>query len=288
MRALRRAPVFAAALVLAVLAPLRARAACNKPDLLYAVPPDGAANVPPNARLTARYAVNAEYLGEEIVLEQIGVGETSLTGEWNAAETLLTVTPTLVAGSEYEVRWPRLRGLNTANLGRAKDVRFTVGGALDEAPPVFGGLSDLDWDVERERDDCTDSLEERYVFDFELAEASDDGGRESLMLVVFQTRGPYIAADAPEPVLIRSLPPPGEPARLSTPIGTGLGDVCFAAIARDLTGKPSASGAREVCAETVEPPFFAGCGVARTPAETRGVLSLALLLALGLRRGRRR
>jgi len=256
--------------------------------LLQAIPADGAAGVPTNAKLFAHYAPNASYLDEEVVLEHVGVGETTLKATWNAAESMLSVEPVLTAGAQYVVRWPRLRGLNTANLGRAEDVSFEVGTTSDEMPPQLEGIAKLEWDVDRERDDCTDNLEERYLFDFELGAASDDGGRDSLTLVLFQTKGPHVPADAPQPVLIQRLPAEGGTARLSTTIGDGVGDVCFAAIVRDLTGKVSASGSREICVETVEPPFFSGCSLGPRSRSTAGLLLLALALALGARRGRRR
>lgn len=265
-----------------------ADAACNRPDIEFAVPPDGAEAVPPNAKLFARYKSNAEYLGEDITLAENGGEPVALTGEWSSTETLLSVAPGLEPGSSYDIEWPRLRGVNSGSLGRGLDLAFQVGTTLDEAPPVFGGLTGVDWDVDRERDDCTDSLEERYLFDFELGEASDDGGRESLVVLLFQTKGPKVKGSAPEPVSVQRMPREGKTLRLSRTLGDGEGDVCFAAVARDLTGKVSASGAEEVCVETVAPPFFDGCSVGHAPA-SRGawLLGLALWAALGRRRSLR-
>ncbi|HMR78400.1 MAG TPA: Ig-like domain-containing protein, partial [Polyangiaceae bacterium] len=171
-------------------------APCGRPDLLDAVPPDGAENVPTNARLFARYASIAEYLGEDILFTPDGEAPISVKGSFDATEGMLSVDPpeALVSGKSYSVSWPRLRGFGTANLGRGKDVNFRVGDGSDEAPPVFAGVRAVDWDVTRDQDDCTDRLERRYVFDIELEPASDDGGRDSLMLVVFQTRGPGLSA----------------------------------------------------------------------------------------------
>jgi hypothetical protein len=262
----------------------RAEAACNRPDIEFAVPPDGAESVPPNAKLFARYKSNAEYLGEDIVLAENGGEPAALSGEWSKAETLLSVAPGLKAGASYDLEWPRLRGVNSGSLGKGLEVAFQVGNTPDDAPPVFSGLSAVDWDVDRERDDCTDSLEERYVFDFELGEASDDGGRESLMVLLFQTKGPKVKSDAPEPVSVQRMPA-GRRLRLTRTLTDGEGDVCFAAVARDLTGKVSASGAEEVCVETVAPPFFEGCSAARAPARG-GLGALGALLVFGLFRRR--
>ncbi|MBK8994863.1 MAG: hypothetical protein IPM35_03810 [Myxococcales bacterium] len=266
----------------------RADAACNRPDLVFVVPPDGASAVPPNAKLFARYRSNAAYTGEDITLSGAG-GEQVLSGEWSEAETLLSVTPVeLLPGEQYSVEWPRLRGVNAGSLGKGASVEFTVGSALDEAPPEFEGLSGISWDVDRERDDCTDSLEDRYLFDLELGDASDDGGRESLMVVVFQTKGPNVDESAPEPIGVQRIPSPGSRLRVERTLGDGEGDVCFAAVARDLTGKVSASGAKEVCTETVAPPFFEGCSAApRPPAGGAAALFALVLGALVCRRGRR-
>ncbi len=263
-------------------------APCGRPDLLDAVPPDGAENVPTNARLFARYTSIAEYLGEDILFTPDGEAPISVKGNFDATEGMLSVDPpeALVSGKSYSVSWPRLRGFGTANLGRGKDVSFRVGAGSDEAPPMFAGVRAVDWDVTRDQDDCTDRLERRYVFDIELEPASDDGGRDSLMLVVFQTRGPGLSA--PKPVSVRRLPAEGQPVTVRQTIDDGAGEVCFAAIVRDLTGKASASGAREVCIETVEPPFFEGCAVrAPTRQSSSGAFAWTALLALLWARRRR-
>jgi MYXO-CTERM domain-containing protein len=263
-----------------------AAAPCNKPDLRDAMPPDGANTVPTNATLSARYATNATYLDEEVIFEHVGVGEEAVSPSYNEAEGILKFVPDppLVAGDSYIVTWPRLRGLNASNLGKGATVHFTVGATSDEEPPSFAGLTGLDWDVDRYDDECTDSLEDRYIFDFDLAAASDDGGRESLTLLVFQTQGANVDPNAPDPVMVRRIPPSGESARLTKTLDDGAGDVCFAAITRDLTGKTSPSGANEVCTETVKPPFFEGCSVGRE-GRPGSVFVLALALAgLFLRR----
>jgi MYXO-CTERM domain-containing protein len=272
---------FAALLAVELSSAPAAAAPCGRPDLLDTAPPDGAQNVPTNARLFARYTSIAEYLGEDIVFTPEGETPITVKGDFDATEGLLSVEPpqALLPGKSYAVSWPRLRGFGTANLGRGKDISFVVGTASDEAPPTFAGVRTVDWDVTRDQDDCTDRLERRYVFDIGLEPASDDGGRESLMLVVFQTRGPGLAA--PKPVSVRRLPAEGQSVTVKQTIDDGAGEVCFAAIVRDLTGKASASGAREICTETVEPPFFEGCsaGAGDRPAHS-GAFAWAALLAL--------
>jgi hypothetical protein len=275
-------------LVVSVLtASSRGEAACNRPDVELVVPPDGASDVAPNAKLFAHYRSNAEYTGEDVLVTREGL-EQVLSGEWNAPETLLSVAPTLEPGERYTVEWPRLRGINSANLGRGKSAEFTVGSALDEAPPLFEGLVGIHWDADRARDDCTDRVEDRFVFDFDLGAASDDGGRESLLVAIFQTKGPNVSSTSPEPVGLRRMPAEGKTVRVTRTMNDGEGDVCFAAVARDLTGKVSASGAREVCVETVAPPFFNGCRAAGARPTGAGLAAVVLgVLALALRRGRR-
>lgn len=260
---------------------------CNRPDLKDTMPPNAALGVPTNAALHARYATSAEYLDEEIVLERVATGESeTFSGSqvsWVSVEGVLSITPsTPLASSElYRVRWPGLRGIATASRGRGKDIEFETGATEDVELPVFDGISGLEWDVERETDPCTDAQEERYVFDVEVPDASDDGGRESLTLLVFQTRGPDVDPKSPRPVLVSRLPAAGKTVRVSQTIDDGVGEVCFAGVVRDLTGKVSGGGNRERCVETVEPPFFYGCAIGRTAGQS-GVAGWLLTLVLGL------
>jgi MYXO-CTERM domain-containing protein len=271
-----------------VLVARQASAACNRPDLLDAVPPDGAVDVPTNASLYARYSINADYLGETITLSHDGTDE-DLTGSWDAAELLLSVTPTLQPNTEYTITWPKLRGVNSANLGRNKVVTFTVGDQPDTLPPIFDGLSSVDFDVDREKDECTDNLEDRYTFDFQLGHAEDDGGRDSLLFLLFQTKGPFVTPGVPKPVLAQRLPKPGSTLRLTETIADGAGDVCFQGLVRDLTGKASAGGSKELCLHTEEPPFFNGCSTAPGRAPGAPLASLFAVLGLAvLRRSRPR
>ncbi|MEB2310680.1 MAG: hypothetical protein OZ921_00115 [Sorangiineae bacterium] len=265
-------------------------APCARPDLRDAFPPNGASAVPTDAVLTAHYGLTADYLGEPVELERVGGGVETLSASFDANEGLLTVVPPggLIAGARYELRWPSLRGKNSATKGRTESVSFAVGDGPDRSPPTFAGVAELDWDVVRDADECTEGIEERYAFDLSLAPADDDGGRGSLALIVFQTAGPGIdASTGPVPISVSHFPAEGT-VRVVRPIPSAIGHVCFAAIARDLVGNVSAGGSSERCADTVPPPFFYGCssappGRGRAPAAPLG---LALLAFFALRRGR--
>jgi hypothetical protein len=270
-------PALACALALAA-APGAARAAstCGRPDLIDTVPPDGATNVPPNASLFAHYDSTAEYLGEDVVLTPPGGGEEVVKVAFDPAQGLLTWAPSqALAPGDYTLRWPALRGLNAASAGRGATVKFTVGAQPDVAAPVFEGLTKVTWDLERRKNSCTDSLENRMVFDLELAPADDDGGSDGLTLVVFQTAGGSVDGGS-VPVLSRAMPAAGKPAQVKLTVAEATGHVCFAALARDLTGQTSNGGSQEVCVETTAPPFFRGCAAAPTGG---GPGSLALILA---------
>jgi hypothetical protein len=305
-----RAVIAAALLTAGVAASVPAQAdPCLRPDLAETLPPDAAENVPTNATLFARYAISADYLGEEILFHHgdavdaiAGVDTRCEAGSvtpweatpgqacWSKNEGLLSFVPPapLVPGETYTVEWPKLRGIATATVGRGASVTFVAGSVEDIEAPQFEGLVSIDWDIDRDHDDCTDSLEERYSFALEPGTASDDGGRESLLLLVYQTRGPKLGDDdGPIQLLTRGLPEDGESVWLKRTFDTGLGNVCFAANTRDLTGKQSGGAEHEVCVETVEAPFFAGCALA--PRRTRGssaVAILALLALLARRHGR--
>jgi MYXO-CTERM domain-containing protein len=235
---------------------------CARPDVVDTVPIDGAREVPTNATLIARYAISAEYLGEQVFLGEAGSDPVAFTASYNEAERLLTFTPPegLTPGVEYEIEWPGLRGLNTANKGLSRKLHFFAGSAADGEPPSFDGLVGVEWDLEREDDECTDRIEDRFVFELNLGAAFDDGGRDALSLVVFQTLGPTVASDAPKPIHVGHFPAPGERVRLVDTVSATTGRICFAALARDST-RLSSSGGQEHCVTTVEPPFFEGCSL---------------------------
>ena len=275
--------------VLGALSPRTARAGlCGRADLIDTVPPSKAAAIPPNASLFAHYDPSAEYLGEDVVLTVRGGTDEVVKAVFDGTQGLLTFTPpSALAPGEYAIRWPGLRGLNAAALGRGANVTFTVGEIPDVAVPSFEGLTGVRWDLERQSNDCTDSLENRLVFDLPLGPADDDGGRDGLTLVVFQTAGGAVDGGS-VPVLARALPAPGAHAQVKLPVTDATGHVCFAALVRDLTGKTSNSGSQELCVETTAPPFFRGCAVGPgSPRDTGALLAIALALVLG-RRTRRR
>jgi hypothetical protein len=267
---------------------------CTSPNLIETMPPDQAHDVPTNATLFARYDAIAQPGPDETVpLEHVGIpGMQAVPATFDDTEGMLRITPPapLTAGDSYVVHWPGLRGIDTATLGSGLDQHFVVGAVQDVAAPTFDGIAGVSWDVTRDKDTCTNSIDERYVFDLALGAAADDGGRDSLTLLVFQTAGPKVDAGAPTPVLVQRIPPAGQTVRVTRTVDTTIGHVCFAAIVRDLTMKVSTSGT-EKCVDTVTPPFFYGCGVA--PARTAGrggvllcVLSLPFVRGRG-RRGRR-
>lgn len=248
---------------------------CERPDFLEAIPPDGATDVPPNARLFARYRTSAEYRDEDIELAHVGGETTLLGGEYSPSEGLLSVTPELLAGGEYRVKWPELRG-------RGGEATFTVGDRLDTDAPRFTGILDVTWDVQRRRDSCTDSVEDRYVFDLGLGAATDDGGTDLLRLVVFQTDGPGIGGA--KPVLTQAFPE-DDRVRVTLGVREGTGRICFAAVVLDALDRASASGDRQTCVDTVAPPFFYGCRLASGKrAPPPGVLLLGLLALCAARR----
>ena len=279
-------PTAAGTALLLALAAAPARAEdCARPDVVDTVPVDGALDIPTNARLTARYAINAEYFDEPVLFGPAGSELEPFVASYASSELLLTFTPPegLTPGVEYEIAWPGLRGLNTANKGLGRKLRFFAGSTADAEPPSFDGLIGLDWDLEREQDECTDSVEERFFFELELGQAEDDGRRDALSLVVFQTRGPAVDPNAPTPVHVGHFPAPGESVRIYDAVERTTGDVCFAALARDSTGLVSSGGA-EHCVATVEPPFFKGCSV-----ESRGASwPIALVFGAALFRRKRR
>jgi len=285
---LRSLTAAAVAAALAAAAGSARAAPCGRPDLVDMVPGDGATGVPVNATLAAHYQASADYLGEDVVLVAPGSVEEVLPATFDATEGRLAVTPPapLVPGGSYIIRWPALRGLSTAMPGTGGQSRFTVGTAADAQSPVFGGATGVAWDLERRVGDCSDDIEERMVFDVSLTPASDDGGRGGLTLLLFQTVGPH-ADGRSIPVLSRALPAAGAAARVALATPDAVGEVCFAALVRDTTGKVSASGSEEACVVTTAPPFFNGCSVGAGGARAHAVVALALALAVARARRRR-
>ncbi len=281
-----------AAATLVLCAPCAAGAApCGAPDFLAALPRDGARSVPTNATLSAHYAASATYDDEAIRIAhapQDAASDASardVTGTFDANEGLLRVEldEPLVALDRYVVTWPRLRSTTSSGRGKGGEVAFVAGDVADTMAPDFRGLSSVVWDVVRVHDDCTDSLEDRFAFDLDLGAAGDDGGRDSLELVVFQSSS---ARGKGEEVLVAPIPPRGRPARVERAVADANGSVCFSAIVRDLTGMFAGGDASAVCTRTVAPPFFYGCRAARQGStnDLEIAATVALILTLLLRR----
>jgi hypothetical protein len=276
-------------LALAAAAPAHA-APCGRPDLVDMIPPDGATSVPPNATLAAHYQTSAEYLGEEVVLVAPDGTVQALPATFDGTEGLLAITPPdpLTPGGAYVVRWPVLRALASATPGTGGEARFTVGAGDDTEAPAFEGVVAASWDLERKPNECTDEIAERFVFDVRLGAASDDGGRDGLALLLFQTSGP--SAGASVPVHARALPAADSATvRVALTPREALGRICFAGMVRDMTGKISNGADRQACVGTTEPPFFSGCGVAPAPTGRTPWWAIPLLtLTCRARRGRPR
>ncbi len=280
MRTLTTSLAIAAGLLLVASRPVHGADRCGDPDLIETLPPTGATSVPTDASLVARYALSTDYLGEKVVLIEAGI-EREVAALFDSSQGMLVVKPPepLTPGTRFTIRWPALRGIGSATLGRGRSVEFSTGAGPDTETPSFDGVLTTRWNVERIHNACTDAAEERYVFDVKLAAANDDGGRASLTLVVFQTVGPQVGK-SPRPVVTRAMPGGDAIVRVELPANEALGKVCFAAIARDLTGKISASGSKEVCTETIAPPFFQGCTFASTAAVGTTPTSAAAVVAL--------
>jgi MYXO-CTERM domain-containing protein len=272
-----------------IFVPRATAAPCGRPDLLDMIPPNGAQEVPPNATLSAFYQRSAEYLGEQVVIVTPDGNETALPAVFNATEGRLSVTPPdVLAPGRYIVRWPVLRSLGSAVPGMGGEAQFDVGQQLDEEPPAFDGVTRVGWDYQRQTDECTDEVTKRYVFDIDLALAGDDGGRNGLTLILFQTSGSGADGGA-VPVHARALPlSAATPVRVALVPEDATGRVCFAGLVRDTTGKISSSADREVCVDTVAPPFFRGCAVAPDNSAGHAVVAVVLLLLAAARRRRHR
>lgn len=263
---------------------------CGSPDLRSAFPPEGAAGVPLNAAVSAVYAETADYLGEPVTITD-EAGTRTLDVTFDPGERrLIAREPGLAASSSYTIEWPALRGLSTAGHGLGATVTFTTGSELDGLAPTFAGITSLRGDLDHIDDECTDEPEPRMTFDFGLGAADDDGGRESLALMVFQTQGSQLTDGAPKLVALRGWPEDSK-AHIELPVDGATGHVCFAAAARDLLDRISATASAEHCVELAEPPFFYGCSV--SPARgtalrgAEGWFALGVFLWLSKRRRRR-
>jgi hypothetical protein len=266
---------------------LTARAqSCGSPDLQSAFPPDGAQGVPFDATVSAVYAETADYLGEPVTLtDELGTRTLDVTFD-PSERRLLARDAGLAPNSTYTIDWPALRGLTSAGHGIGATVTFLTSDAVDTQSPIFAGITDLFGDIAHLRDECTDALEPRMTFDFTLGAADDDGGRESLSLLVFQTQGPALSDGAPKLVTLDAWPDDSK-ARVELPVEGATGHVCFAAVARDLVERTSATGSSEHCVDLAEPPFFYGCTLAPGRRGAEGYLAPCVFLWILSRRRRR-
>jgi hypothetical protein len=209
-----------------------------------------------------------------------------VTPVFDEADSLLRITPSApLAPGPHQVEWPGLRGV-AGSVGRGSRVDFTVSSAVDSEAPRFAGLTAIDWDLSRERDVCTDKLDDRFVFRLRVGKASDDAGARLLSLLVFETREPGQKPLAePKRVALAAYPADGF-LEVRRPVDDA-GQTCFAAVAQDLLGNVSGGGERQVCVKTKQPPFFEGCALTVAPTSNVALAYLAAILALGyLRRGR--
>jgi hypothetical protein len=265
-------------------APRVAQAApCGRPDVDDTFPPNGAAGVPPNATLAAHYAAPADYVDEVVTLTG-PQGDVPVDVSYDEAESMLRARPLAeLSQGHFAIAWPGLRGVATSR-GLGLTVEFTAGGTRDEAAPRFSGLAGVEWDLTREEDPCTDSLEDRFWFDLRVGSASDDLAPELLTLVVFETRGGNKTSGSP-PEQIAVVPFPAKRSvRVQRP-AVGDETVCFAAVTRDLVNQVSGGGDEQVCVETTAPPFFDGCSLGGRPKPGgAGALALAVSFVLAARR----
>lgn len=264
-------------------------APCGRPDVDATFPPNSATDVPSNAVLSAHYASPAVYGDEPVGVTDPAGNAVSVTVTYDDADSLLRAAPDrALDDGPHQVVWPGLRGVS-GGVGRGSTAGFVVHGIADAAPPVFEGLTDIDWDLARDRDPCLDRLDDRFVFKLRVGQASDDAGVGLLALRVFETVDPGSHQPAPSSLGVKAWPSGGV-LEVRRP-ATQSGRTCFAAFAQDLRGQVSGGAEREVCVKTKAAPFFDGCAVAAAApgAPTPRTAWHAGLLLVGLalfRRGR--
>lgn len=275
--------------LLTLAAPCRA-ADCGKPDFQASFPPDGATTVPLNGTLSAVYATTANYVDETITLTSVG-SEQTLSGSFDATEHRLSaLAPQLAPNTSYTLTWPGLASLSSTDRGKGADVHFTTSASLDSESPEFAGIRDVQWDLKYIDDACTNDVEPRYRFTFSLGAATDDGGAESLALLLFQSSGRSIGDEGAELVSLGPFPRSGKDASVDLPKTDGTGSVCFSGLARDLLGRISATASDSHCVKTRSAPFFYGCqlGGVGTRSSATWIAPLAACGLLCLRRLRLR
>lgn len=258
---------------------------CRPPDIESALPLDGAKNVPLNIVPTAQYPLTAEYDGEEVLLGTDRGALEPVPAFFSENEGILSLSldQPFMPDTRHTIRWPGLFSVSAPIRGEGLETEFVTGDFDDVENPEFDGIRSVNYDLEREFDDCTDSNVDRFVFTVDLAPASDDGGKESLSIIILQTQGPRVD----EPVPVRVAPAPANNRlEVRLPVDDAVGNVCFAALARDLRPDsiPTGGNAR-ACVYVVEPPFFYGCRTAR-PTNSQPGWALALVAVYYLRRRR--
>jgi len=265
-------------------------AQCGAPAFIASFPPDGATTVPLNGTLSAVYATTANYTDETITLTSGGSTQT-LEGSFDPTEHRLSaLAPQLTPNTCYTLTWPGLASLTSTDRGKGADVHFTTSASLDSESPEFAGIRDVQWDLKYLDDACTNDIEPRYRFTFSLGPASDDGGTESLALLLFQSSGRSIGDDGAELVSLGPFPRSGKDATVDLPKVDGTGTVCFSGLARDLLGRISATASDSHCVKTRSAPFFYGCQLVGggTPSAATWIAPLAVCGLLCLRRLRLR
>jgi hypothetical protein len=261
-------------------------APCGQPDVDATFPPHEARGVPPNATLSAHYSNPADYI-DEIVTLAGPAGGVVVSVSYDEAESMLRAQPVAeLAQGSYVLAWPALRGVATSR-GLGRTIEFSVGTTRDASAPRFSGLRSIEWDLSREEDPCTESLEDRFLYDLGLGSAEDDLPADLLALVVFETRsGGKAQRSAPEQIAVVPWPEKGV-VRVGRQ-ATGDETVCFAAVTRDLTHRVSGGGNEEVCVETTAPPFFYGCTSAPVRTRVGAIFVVAALALAALRRRKAR
>lgn len=285
-----------------------AHAACGRPDLVDTLPPDAQPLVPTNTRLSATYELGAIHQGEPVIVTATPGNRHQLSASYSAALRSLLVTlpgcgddsapdcPDFPGGqlkpnTEYTVEWPGLAAGVGARVGRGATVTFTSGPGPDASAPSFDGAREIRWDFEREYDSCSNTESERYIFDVRINTPSYAGGEELLTMHVFQTAGRLLRKDengrpVPEEVH-RGRYRGSEWIRITQPIATAFGKVCFSAFAEAPNGLISQGSETEACTRTEHPPFFEGCSFeGRSPR--RATWPLWLVMVGGVVAARRR
>lgn len=268
------------------LLPIAAGAQCPDPvERILTFPADRANEVPVNVVLHADFPASQEPGGRPTwrVLD-------SHSREVDGVEGWDDLSATFTPATELEPRSPYYVRVSVAATGQYLNFEFNTGDDRDRSGPSFGGLSDLDWSHQTDEwlfDNCHISSGEGIVFNLTFPEASDDGPREELCYMVYQTSGPGVSGST----LRARVRYPDDDLTLMLPAGDGEGDICFRVEARDLIGRVDGNR-REQCVEAVVGAIFDdACSVAgAAPRATGPTVPLLVLLFLGvvLRRRTRR